>query len=94
MFLSPTRLVSHKFSKIPLNEHFVTGQTNYACHQYISNVEGAAKVLINLEAHWLLILDELGRNGQQTHPAGTTVKVRFQQYSVIKLSENLKESLN
>ena len=29
----------------PLNEHFVTGQTNYACRQYISNAEGAAKVL-------------------------------------------------
>ena len=29
----------------PLNEHFVTGETNYACRQYNSNVEGAAKVL-------------------------------------------------
>ena len=29
--------------------------------QYISNVEGPPKFCIDLEADWLLILDELGR---------------------------------
>ena len=38
----------------------MTGQTNYACRQYISNVEGAAKVCIDLEADWLFILNGVG----------------------------------
>ena len=51
---------------MPTNETFAQVKERNVCRQYISNVERAAKVCIEREADWLIILDHVRRKSPGT----------------------------